>query len=121
MLRSGVRERPTCGSDWWSRQCIPELHLQGSCATFLLLVERTRTAPSALCAVSAQLAQALPVSGEGQFCSALSLLWHPCRLLPPPLKSGGTLSVAQRDSAVSGYNPCAAEPPGHSAALGKHK
>ncbi|KAK1884793.1 EH domain-binding protein 1-like protein 1 [Dissostichus eleginoides] len=85
MLRSGVRERPTCGSDWWSRQCIPELHLQGSCATFLLLVERTRTAPSALCA------------------------------------SGGTLSVAQRDSAVSGYNPCAAEPPGHSAALGKHK
>ncbi|KAJ4925573.1 hypothetical protein JOQ06_018299 [Pogonophryne albipinna] len=95
MLRSGVRERPTCGSDWWSRQCIPELHLQGSCATFLwrgralLRLHRARYLRSS---------------------HKLSLF-----------QSGGTLSVAQRDSAVSGYNPCAAEPPGHSAALGKQK
>lgn len=32
-------------------------------------------------------------------------------------KSGGTLSVAQRDSAVSDYKPCAVEPPAQSASL----
>lgn len=37
--------------------------------------------------------------------------WHP-RLSP---KSGGTLSVAQRDSAVSDYKPCAEEQPAQSA------
>lgn len=36
---------------------------------------------------------------------------------PLPLKSGGTLSVAQRDSAVSDYKPCAEEPPAQSASL----
>lgn len=36
---------------------------------------------------------------------------------PPSPKSGGTLSVAQRDSAVSDYKPCAEEPPAQSASL----
>lgn len=35
----------------------------------------------------------------------------PFRTRVPPLKNGGTFSVAQRDSAVSDYKPCAEEPP----------
>lgn len=41
----------------------------------------------------------------------------PASSTPPPPESGGTLSVAQRDSAVSDYRPCAEEPPAQSASL----
>ncbi|TNN89020.1 hypothetical protein EYF80_000898 [Liparis tanakae] len=40
-----------------------------------------------------------------------------CHVSSPTRESGGTLSVVQRDSSVSGYNPCAEQPPAQSASL----
>lgn len=71
---------------------------------------------SALCAQ----ALAVLVKGRGFWLVFFLVFQRHCFLAPEsprPPKSGGTLSVAQRDSAVSDYKPCAEEPPAQSASL----
>lgn len=71
------------------------------------------------CALCAQ-ALAVLVKGQRIFCFLFFNFFvfkQRCVFAPTSLspKSGGTLSVAQRDSAVSDYKPCAEEPPAQSA------